>query len=141
MKARDPDTGNFKKIYVKALDSLPVGAEIDIDDNSDIPVGWEETTAPENILMENGLIKMSDFTTNSNVGGGAGRIYNLSFTKTYTNKPTVLVSFVYEQSYSVYGTVTISVANLKNTGCTIFHSITGLTANNAYVAYTVISND
>lgn len=46
MKARDPDTGNFKKIYVKALDSLPVGAEIDVADDSDIPVGWEETGDP-----------------------------------------------------------------------------------------------
>lgn len=47
MKARNPNTGNLETIYVKALDSLPVGSEIDIEDGSDIPVGWEEVTNPD----------------------------------------------------------------------------------------------
>ena len=29
MKARNPNTGNFEKLYVKALDSLPVGASVE----------------------------------------------------------------------------------------------------------------
>lgn len=43
MKARNPSTGNLETVYVKALDSLPVGSEIDfIGSSSDIPVGWEQ---------------------------------------------------------------------------------------------------
>ena len=43
MKAKNPNTGNFENIYIKALDSMPVGTEVDFDGNSsDIPVGWEE---------------------------------------------------------------------------------------------------
>lgn len=45
MKARDSQTETLKDVYVKALDSLPVGSEIDFDgDTSDIPAGWEQTT-------------------------------------------------------------------------------------------------
>lgn len=43
MKVKNPSTGNFEEVYVKALDSLPVGAEIDFTGSaSDIPVGWEQ---------------------------------------------------------------------------------------------------
>lgn len=43
MKAKNPSTGNFEEVYVKALDSLPVGTEIDFTGSaSDIPVGWEQ---------------------------------------------------------------------------------------------------
>ncbi len=50
MKALNPNTGNLEKVYVKALDSMPVGAEIDFDgQSSDIPVGWEQVanTTPQ----------------------------------------------------------------------------------------------
>ena len=47
MLARDRQTNQFKKVYVKALDSMPVGSEIDFDGQaSDIPVGWEEIDDP-----------------------------------------------------------------------------------------------
>ena len=43
MKAKNPSTGNFEEVYVKALDSLPVGSEIDFTGSaSAIPVGWEQ---------------------------------------------------------------------------------------------------
>ena len=43
MKYKNPNTGNFDTLYVKALDSMPVGTEVDFDGQaSDIPVGWEE---------------------------------------------------------------------------------------------------
>lgn len=43
MKARNPNTGNLETVYVKALDSMPVGTEVDFDGTSaDIPTGWEE---------------------------------------------------------------------------------------------------
>ena len=47
MKARDSQTGTLKDVYVKALDSLPVGSEIDYSGTSqDIPAGWEQVTDP-----------------------------------------------------------------------------------------------
>lgn len=35
------DNGEYKDIYVKAFDTLPVGAEVDYDGNT-VPSGWEE---------------------------------------------------------------------------------------------------
>ena len=47
MKALDTVSGTFKKVYVKALDSLPVGSEIDYSGSAgNIPVGWEQVTDP-----------------------------------------------------------------------------------------------
>lgn len=43
MKARNPSTGNLETVYVKALDSLPVGSVLDFTGSSaDVPAGWEE---------------------------------------------------------------------------------------------------
>ena len=53
MKARDSQTETLKDVYVKALDSLPVGSEIDFDgDTSNIPAGWEQVNT-QNILWSN----------------------------------------------------------------------------------------
>ena len=42
MKARNPSTGTLETVYVKALDSMPVGTIVDYDGQaSDIPTGWE----------------------------------------------------------------------------------------------------
>lgn len=41
MKARNPSTGQLDTVYVKALDSMPVGTIVDFD-GTDIPTGWEE---------------------------------------------------------------------------------------------------
>ena len=42
------DNGQWKEIYVKALDSMPVGTEVDFDgQTSDIPVGWERVQAKQ----------------------------------------------------------------------------------------------
>ena len=35
------ENGEWKDIYVKASDTLPIGAEVDYD-GDDIPAGWEE---------------------------------------------------------------------------------------------------
>lgn len=54
MKAIDSVTGQFKEVYVKALDSLPVGSEIDFDgDTSDIPAGWEQVGDNPKLLWTN----------------------------------------------------------------------------------------
>ena len=42
MKARNPSTGTLDTVYVKALDSMPVGTIVDYDGQAgDIPTGWE----------------------------------------------------------------------------------------------------
>lgn len=41
MKFRDPETGEFKELYTKAADTLPVGTEVDYD-GDEVPAGWEE---------------------------------------------------------------------------------------------------
>lgn len=40
MKFRDPETGEFKELYVKAADTLPVGTEVDYE-GEEVPAGWE----------------------------------------------------------------------------------------------------
>ena len=40
MKYRDPETGEFKELYVKAADTLPVGTVVDFD-GDEVPAGWE----------------------------------------------------------------------------------------------------
>lgn len=46
MKYKDPTTGDFKELKIRATDELPVGSEIDVDDNTTIPAGWEEVDDP-----------------------------------------------------------------------------------------------
>ena len=47
------DNGQWKEIYIKALDSMPVGTEVDFDgQTSDIPVGWEQVNNKV-VLYEN----------------------------------------------------------------------------------------
>lgn len=43
------DNGTYKDIYIKSLDTLPVGSEVDFDGNS-VPDGWEEV---DNVLWTN----------------------------------------------------------------------------------------
>ena len=43
------DNGTYKDIYVKAIDTLPVGTEVDFD-GSVVPSGW---TAVDNVLWTN----------------------------------------------------------------------------------------
>ena len=45
------ENGQFKPIYVKALDSMPVGTEVDFDGQvADIPTGWEQVEG-NNIIV------------------------------------------------------------------------------------------
>ena len=54
MKQLDKTTGQFKNVYVKALDSMPVGTIVDFDGTSaDIPTGWEEISDNMKILWTN----------------------------------------------------------------------------------------
>lgn len=64
MKVKNPSTGNFEEVYVKALDSLPVGTEVDFTGSaSDIPAGWEQVDSPTNIIT---CIQNASVTTGNN---------------------------------------------------------------------------
>ena len=41
MKYRDPITGEYKELFLKASDTLPIGTTVDYD-GQDVPEGWEE---------------------------------------------------------------------------------------------------
>lgn len=77
MKVKNPSTGNFEEVYVKALDSLPVGTEVDFTGSaSDIPVGWEQIgnlIVTENVIITGittttGSVVYKTFTIPSKIG-------------------------------------------------------------------------
>ena len=51
MKYRDPETGEFKELYTKAADTLPVGTVVDFD-GAEVPAGWEEAEETDNYSTE-----------------------------------------------------------------------------------------
>lgn len=67
MKYRDPVTGEFKELYTKAADTLPVGTVVDYD-GTEVPAGWEEvengTVLYENSSGSNGNITLSETSAN-----------------------------------------------------------------------------
>ena len=71
MKALNPSTGNLEEVYVKALDSMPVGAEIDFTgSDSDIPLGWEKVSGKSYVaydLYNNTSGTTGDITLNDNI--------------------------------------------------------------------------
>ncbi len=70
MKAKDKTTGTFKEVYVKALDSMPVGTEVDFDGPaSDIPVGWEQVndTSKPTLLYSDETGTDIDFTLTDDI--------------------------------------------------------------------------
>lgn len=52
MKYRDPETGEFKELYTKAADTLPVGTVVDYD-GDEVPAGWEKVEETGVILYDN----------------------------------------------------------------------------------------
>lgn len=55
MKYRDPDTGELKDIYVKASDTLPIGAEVDYN-GTEVPSGWEEVDNPNDYSIDEKVV-------------------------------------------------------------------------------------
>ena len=53
MKALNPSTGNLEKVYVKALDGMPVGSQVEFT-GSTIPTGWEEVNDYSTTEMDTG---------------------------------------------------------------------------------------
>lgn len=61
MKVKNPSTGNFEEVYVKALDSLPVGSEIDFTGNaSDIPAGWEQSSGSQDMARATNIDNLTE---------------------------------------------------------------------------------
>lgn len=55
MKYRDPVTGEFKDITVKASDTLPIGTIVDYDGTT-VPSGWEQIDNPSDYSTEEQVI-------------------------------------------------------------------------------------
>ena len=49
------DNGEYKDIYIKSFDTLPVGTEVDYD-GSVVPDGWSEVSAVETIYDQDNLV-------------------------------------------------------------------------------------
>lgn len=50
MKAKNPSTGNFEEVYVKAIDALPIGTTVEYTgSSSNIPAGWEAVSGQNKI--------------------------------------------------------------------------------------------
>ena len=96
MKALNKQTGQLEKVYVKALDSMPVGTVVEFNGQaSDIPSGWEE------ISGENKIRKVSLKTpTGAHIVDG----YSTSTTDGYScNEVNNLVQDVYSTDEQVIG--------------------------------------
>ena len=52
MKYKDPVTGEWKEIYSKTADTLPVGTVVEFE-GEEVPAGWEETEEVENVITPN----------------------------------------------------------------------------------------
>ena len=59
MKYKDPETGEFKEIYVKTADTLPVGTVVDYD-GEEIPTGWEPVEDEPSIENGSNYTKIGD---------------------------------------------------------------------------------
>lgn len=90
MKALNPSTGQFEEVYVKALDSMPVGTEVDFDGQaSDIPIGWEVAETSKNI-------------TTASIVNGTLTSANLDIKAIKENKVLKLYgTIVYSASYTI----------------------------------------
>lgn len=87
-------------------------------------------------ITEKGYVTTSQMTA-TDVGGHTGRIYNLTFEKTYSNPPMVIVSTRHDANVSSYGVVESGVHNITNTGCQLLFNA-DLNLDNYGINYIVI---
>ena len=55
MKFKDPITGEYKELFLKASDTLPIGAIVDYD-GDEVPVGYEKVTGANDYTEEEHVI-------------------------------------------------------------------------------------
>lgn len=87
--------------------------------------------------LETGTIKASQMSSVNYEG--AKRTYTLSFTKTYTNTPNVIVSYMNNKN-TVYGMVDVSVGDITNTSCQL-NLGADVNSQDIGINYLIISND
>jgi len=87
--------------------------------------------------MESGLIKMNQMQVESYEG--AKRIYNLTFSNSYTQSPNVIVCY-WNDRPNMYGDIGVSVANINNIGCKLQMN-NNIDTPYLGIQYLVISND
>lgn len=87
---------------------------------------------------EKGRILTSQMSSKS-IGGSTGKEYSLTFTGTYTNIPTVIVS-VWNNNAGSYGGVPCAVGEITTTTCSLYF-MANVSASDIGIEYLVISND
>lgn len=90
-------------------------------------------------ITEKGFIPSSSMT-NATIGGTDGKKYNLLFTKTYTNPPTVLATYNHSGELSSVGFIQVAVGSITTTGCRFLFSARP-NSSEFGINYIVISND
>ena len=94
MKYRDPETGEFKELYTKAADTLPVGTVVDFDD-TEVPAGWEQAEATDDYSTE------ETFTGKYWIDGK--KIYRKVILSTVGNINSILGSLNIEHTINLFG--------------------------------------
>lgn len=134
MKARNPNTGEFQRIKVRAYDNLPIGTEVDFEGDT-IPIGWEEVETEDNavVLYENTTGTTGNVTLNDDVDnyeyieifgqeiGGRDVYTKVSRNNTFVGQRFILSgqlvvsnntnAFVRSAVYSISDNTTIKVAD------------------------------
>ena len=145
MKVKNPSTGNFEEVYIKALDSLPVGTEVDFAGSaSDIPVGWEQTNNDE-LYYKNGdvySISHQYYAGGCLTGSSKEIMFTISLPKRLTNITSVAINGVniaarmIDGTYGINGSVSdVSVADFGDNYVSIdVKSSTAIGTNNTPVS-------
>lgn len=89
--------------------------------------------------FETGYVASSQMT-NQNIGGHTGKIYDLTFTKTYSTAPTVVATARHDRGLTSYGLIQVGVRGITTTGCSLLFD-NDMSDTNYGVNYLVISND
>lgn len=89
-------------------------------------------------VYEYGYVASSDMTAQS-IGGTNGRIYNLTFTKTYTSPPTVMATACHNRGLTSYGLILVGVREITTTGCSLLFN-NNMSDANYGINYLVIGN-
>ena len=139
MKYKDPTTGNFKELKIRATDELPVGSEIDVDDNTTIPAGWEEVDVGTTLFEgdSTGDITLSDNATNYDY-------IEVEFRNTYSTKQATNIAKLYPEDNKYFtlmnanfdGNAYIYASNYYFDGASIKHGIVGGTTS-THIGYRI----
>ena len=133
MKYKDPTTGEFKELKIRATDELPVGSEIDVDDNTTIPAGWEQTD--DVIESGTGYVVIGDTLIIWGVKTASATASNstditITFPKNFanTNYSFVVTKSKVGNSTALYPT--ISTKSVNQCVLNVFNSHSGAINNN-----------